>query len=76
MNPRRTECCAVSKVSLRGGAMLSVKILFWEVVSFSFDLFGGELSKPEISSREYVLEADLEIEARDNGLELGRESFS
>ena len=56
--------------------MLSVKLLFWEVVSFSFDLFGGELSKPEISSREYLLEAGLDIESRDKGLKLVRESFS
>ena len=76
MHPRRTECFAVSNVSLRGGAMLSVKLLFWEVVSFSFDLFGGEPSKSEISSREYVLEAGLEMEVRDIGLELVRESFS
>ena len=61
---------------MRGKAMLSVKLLFWEVVSFSFDLFGGELSKPKISSREYVLDAGLEIEGRDKGLELVRESFS
>ena len=75
MHPRKTELFAVSKVSLRGGAMLSVKLLFWEVVSFSFDLFGGEPSKPEISSCEYVLEAGLEIEAQDKGLEVVRESF-
>ena len=76
MHPRNTERFAVSKVSLRGGAMLSVNLLFWEVVSFSFDLFGGELSKPEISSCEHLLEAGLDIESRDKGLKSVRESFS
>ena len=50
--------------------MLSVKRLFWVVVSFSFDRFGGERYKPEISSREYVLEVGLEIEAQKIGLKL------
>ena len=76
MHPRKTECFAVSKVSLRGGEMLSVNFLFWEVVSFSFDLFGGELSTPEISSREYLLEASLDIESQDKGLKSVRESLS
>ena len=71
IHPRRTKCFAVSKVSLRGGAMLSVKHLFWVGSIFSLDRFGGEKSKPKISSREYVLEVSLEIEARAIGLELG-----
>ena len=54
--------------------LLNYFILVFFSIGFSTEN-PTEPSKSEISSREYVLEAGLEIEARDKGLEVVRESF-